>query len=351
MTDLLAAPAVSRPEPVLEVTDVEVHFGRVQALRGVSLTVGPGEVLGLVGESGSGKSTLGRCVVGLLRPTHGNIRVGAQDITTMSRRDMRSVRKGAQIIFQDPGASLDPRIRIHEIVAEPLKIHRVGTSAEQKRAVERLLETVGLNKSYVDRYPHQLSGGQRQRVSVARALALSPKLLVADEPTSALDVSVQAQILNLMVDLQAEMSFSCLFITHDLSAVEYLADRIAVMYLGRIIEIGSRRDIFASAAHPYTQALLSAAPVADPARQRSRRRIVLRGDVPSPLDVPKGCAFASRCPFVMDICLSVDPELRAAERVAGAETPTAAEMDERHLSACHLTNCDRSAPDTMERTP
>lgn len=344
MTETSSAPGVDVRGPALEVKDVEVHFGKVQALRGVSLSVAPGEVVGLVGESGSGKSTLGKCVVGLLRPSRGSILVGGQEVTTMKRRDLRSVRRGAQIIFQDPGASLNPRFRIKEIIAEPLKIHQVGSAAERAQVVNRLLEAVGLNPSYANRYPHQLSGGQRQRVSVARALALSPQLLVADEPTSALDVSVQAQILNLMVDLQAEMQFSCLFITHDLSAVEYLADRIAVMYLGRIIEVGSRKDIFGGAAHPYTQALLSAAPIADPVRQRAREHIVLRGDAPSPLEVPVGCAFASRCPFVMDICLSEDPRLSQVQHLAGESSPTPTAADHSHLSACHLTGASTLAP-------
>jgi peptide/nickel transport system ATP-binding protein len=314
---------------VLEVNDLVKHFharGRgqhVRAVDGVSLSIGPGEVLGLVGESGSGKSTIGRCVLRLTEPTSGSVSLGGRDVTHLSRRAMRPLRRDVHMVFQDPYSSLNPRFTVGQIVAEPLRRHGVARGAGAGTRVREMLERVGLGADMRDRRPHELSGGQRQRVGLARALVLEPKLVVADEPVSALDVSVQASVLNLVADLQRDMGFSCLFITHDLSVVEFLADRIAVMYLGRIVETGPTAKIFTGPQHPYTQALLSAAPVADPARQRSRERVVLGGEVPSPLDPPTGCRFHTRCPVAVDLCRTDEPRLTG---VREADRPV----------ACHL---------------
>ncbi|WP_163510627.1 ABC transporter ATP-binding protein [Fodinicola acaciae] len=312
---------------VLEVRDLVKHYGRVRAVDGVSFDIGPGEVLGLVGESGSGKSTVGRCLVRLTEPTAGTIRLQCRDInrdiSRASRRTMRPIRRDIHIVFQDPYSSLNPRFTVGQIVAEPVRRHRLASGAELDNRVVRMLERVGLPSSVRNRYPHELSGGQRQRVGLARALVLEPALVIADEPVSALDVSVQAAVLNLITDLQAEMGFSCLFITHDLSVVEFLADRIAVMYLGQIVEYGPREQIFQAPQHPYTQALLSAAPVPDPAVQRQRRRVVLSSDVPSPVAPPSGCRFHTRCPVAIEKCRTKEPAL------TDERTP-------RHLAACHL---------------
>ncbi len=321
-------------EPVLELTDLVKHYparGRdrfVHAVDGVSLSIGPGEVLGLVGESGSGKSTIGKCVLRLVEPTGGSVALGGRDITHLSRRALLPLRREVHMVFQDPFSSLNPRFTIGQIVTEPLLRHRVakGRKADERAAV--MLERVGLRAEMRGRYPHELSGGQRQRVGLARALVLEPKLVVADEPVSALDVSVQASVLNLISDLQRDMGFSCLFITHDLSVVEFLADRIAVMYLGHIVETGTREQIFTDPRHPYTQALLSAAPVPDPVEQRRRRRVVLGGDIPSPVDPPPGCRFHTRCPVAIDICRHQPPSLIAAPADPGSG----------HLAACHVAN-------------
>jgi oligopeptide transport system ATP-binding protein len=321
-------------QPVLEVSDLVKHYparGRervVHAVDGVSLTIGPGEVLGLVGESGSGKSTIGKCVLRLTEPTSGTVRLGGADITHLSRRAMLPLRRQVHMVFQDPFSSLNPRFTVGQIVAEPLLRHRVAKGAEADSRTARMLERVGLRAQMRGRYPHELSGGQRQRVGLARALVLEPKLVVADEPVSALDVSVQASVLNLISDLQRDMGFSCLFITHDLSVVEFLADRIAVMYLGGIVETGTRQEVFAAPRHPYTRALLSAAPVPDPVRQRRRERVVLGGDIPSPLDPPAGCRFHTRCPIAVDICREKVPRL-----LAGTGDRAAA-----HPAACHVAN-------------
>ncbi|WP_030252822.1 ABC transporter ATP-binding protein [Streptomyces violens] len=300
--------------PVLEVRDLERYFttsgGVVRAVDGVSLTIGRGEVLGLVGESGSGKSTVGRCVVRLDEPTGGRIALKGTDITHLSRRALRPLRTDMHLVFQDPSSSLDPRMTTGQIVAEPLRLHRLVPKSGLRARVEELLGQVGLRPEHADRHPHELSGGQRQRISLARALSVAPDLLIADEPTSALDVSVQASVLNLLADLQRDRGFGCLFITHDLAAVEFLADRIAVMYLGRIVEEAPTAQLFAAPLHPYTQALLSAAPVPDPTTQRARERIVLHGDLPSPLSPPPGCHFHTRCPVAVDRCRTDVPELR-----------------------------------------
>ncbi|MEU7861658.1 oligopeptide/dipeptide ABC transporter ATP-binding protein [Nonomuraea sp. NPDC049141] len=312
---------------ILEIDNLVKHYGQVRAVDGLSLSIGEGEVLGLVGESGSGKSTVGKCVLRLTEPTSGGIRLDGRDITHLSRRAMRPLRRDVHIVFQDPYSSLNPRFTIEQIVGEPLLHHGLASRREAGGRVAAMLEQVGLRPEMRTRFPHELSGGQRQRVGLARALILEPKLVVADEPVSALDVSVQASVLNLITDLQREMGFSCLFITHDLSVVEFLADRIAVMYLGKIVESGPTAQIFAEPRHPYTQALLSAAPVADPVRQRERRRIVLGGDVPSPVDPPSGCRFHTRCPLVYDACRTSEPEL-TDPRTSG------------HPVACHLVTAD-----------
>jgi oligopeptide transport system ATP-binding protein len=316
---------------VLEVVDLVKHFGAVRAVDGVSLTVGHGEVLGLVGESGSGKSTLGRCVTRLVPVTSGSVRINGTDISGLSRRRLRPLRRDFNIVFQDPASSLNPRMTVADIVGEPLHLHRVGTVPARRGRVSDLLDQVGLQADVARRYPHELSGGQRQRVSLARALSAGPSLLVADEPTSALDVSVQAAVLNLIGALQAELGFACLFVTHDLAAVEFLAQRVAVMYLGTLVEVADRASLFAAARHPYTQALLSAAPIPDPRVQRTRRRIVLAGEMPSPVNPPSGCRFHPRCPVAVAECARVVPPLRPVG-------PSG------ELVACHLVADDGSGP-------
>ncbi|HEY0618088.1 MAG TPA: oligopeptide/dipeptide ABC transporter ATP-binding protein [Kribbella sp.] len=316
----------------LELDDLVMHFGPVRAVDGVSLQIRKGTVVALVGESGSGKSTVGRCIVRLLEPTGGTVRLADSDITHLSRRQLRPHRRDVSIVFQDPAGSLDPRLSVGDIVGEPLRLMRRGNNST---AVAESLRRVGLRPEVAQRSPHELSGGQRQRVSIARALISEPSLLVADEPTSALDVSVQASVLNLLADLQRDLGFACLFITHDLSAVEYLADEVAVMYLGQLVEQGPRERIFGVPAHPYTQALLSAAPVPDPVAQRSRQPVLLGDDLPSAIDPPSGCRFHTRCPVAVDKCRTVVPE----SRVIG---------EGGHRVACHLVNDDGTGPDVRE---
>jgi oligopeptide transport system ATP-binding protein len=317
--------------PSLEVVDLVKHFGPVRAVDGVSLTVQPGEVLGLVGESGSGKSTLGRCVTRLVPITDGTVRVNGTDISRLSRHKLRPLRRHFNIVFQDPASSLNPRLTVAEIVGEPLRLHRILTGPARRSRVSEMLAQVGLGTEVGRRYPHELSGGQRQRVSLARALSAGPALLVADEPTSALDVSVQASVLNLIGRLQSDLGFACLFITHDLAAVEFLAQRVAVMYLGKLVEVAHRESLFAGPRHPYTQALLSAAPIPDPLIQRARRRVVLTGEVPSPVDPPSGCRFHPRCPVAVPDCAQVVPPLRPVGPAG-------------ELVACHLVQDDGSGP-------
>ncbi|MBA2503874.1 MAG: dipeptide ABC transporter ATP-binding protein [Pyrinomonadaceae bacterium] len=303
----------------------------VRAVDGVTFEILPGETLGLVGESGCGKSTVGRLLLRLIEPTEGEIYFEDQNITVLRGKALRDLRGGMQIIFQDPYASLNPRIRVRDIVAEPLVIHGIGGKSEQRERVADLFRKVGLDPDYMDRYPHEFSGGQRQRIGIARALALNPKLIVADEPVSALDVSVQAQVVNLLEDLQSELGLTYLFISHGLAVVEHISNRVAVMYLGRIVEVASAIELYANPLHPYTRALLSAIPIPDPTRKRER--IVLTGDVPTPINPPSGCRFHTRCPDAIPECSQIDPDLRevapghtvACIRVPGwADAPTAA---------------------------
>lgn len=329
-------------EPVLQVEDLVKHFPVgsglrrserevVRAVDGLSLSVAPGQVHGLVGESGSGKTTVGRCVVRLERPTSGRILLAGRDIAQLSGRQLRPLRRKMHIVFQDPYSSINPRMKIGAVVGEPLRLHQVADGSERDDRVDEMLRRVGLRPDLRHRFPHELSGGQRQRVGLARALVVGPALLVADEPVSALDVSVQASILNLIADLQHELQFSCLFITHDLSVVEHVSDRISVMYLGKVVETADRQQLFTDPQHPYTQALLSAAPVPDPTVQRSRQRVVLGGDPPSPIDPPAGCPFHPRCPVAEDRCRTEVPFLR---QVTGPG----------HQVACHLVDPVRGAP-------
>ena len=306
-------------DPLLDVADVVKNFyGKsssglrsvrytVQAVSGVSFTLGFGETLGLVGESGSGKSTVGRCVIQLIKPTSGSVKYNGRELTTMGAGELRALRKEMQIVFQDPYASLDPRMTVGASIAEPLKIHGIPGNHETK--VRNLLDLVGLSPLHAKRFPHEFSGGQRQRIGIARALALDPKLLVLDEPVSALDVSIQAGVMNLLEDIQNELGLAYLFIAHDLSVVRHISDVVAVMYLGRLVEMAPSEELFTHPAHPYTQALLSAVPEPDPTVERERRRIVLTGDVPSPINPPSGCRFRTRCPKAADICATDTPRL------------------------------------------
>ena len=296
------------------------HVADVKAVDGVSFYIMEGEILGLVGESGCGKSSLGRTLLRLEEPTAGRILYRGSDITIWNKRQLKELRKEAQMIFQDPQSSLDPRMTIGDSIGEALLIHGLGSEKERLERVGELLKEVGLEPEHTMRYPHELSGGQKQRIGIARALAVNPKLIVADEPVSALDVSVQAQILNLLMDLQGELGLAYLFIAHDLSVIGQVSDRIAVMYLGQIIEMANRKDLFSHPLHPYTEALLSAVPLPDP--RRKRERILLQGEVPSPVEPPPGCRFHTRCPRAMEICSQEEPVL---QRRSGS-----------HLVSCHL---------------
>lgn len=317
--------------PLLEIRNLKMYFpvnaggwlhrapSYVKAVDGVSLSVRKGETFGLVGESGCGKTTLGHCVLRLLQPTGGQIWFNGTNILAQSKRKMRYLRQKMQVIFQDPYSSLDPRHTIRRIIGEPLIVHRLMNRADRERKLENLIELVGMRSDHLHRFPHEFSGGQRQRICVARALSLDPELIIADEPVSALDVSIQAQILNLLVDLQEKFQLTYIFISHDLSVVRHIADRVAVMYLGKIVESAVSKDLFAHPRHPYTHSLLSAVPVANP--HLAGQEIVLEGDIPSPLNPPPGCVFHPRCPKMKPYCREVSPELR--------------EMDENHQVACH----------------
>ena len=312
---------------LLEVRDLVKHFtvgrGIVRAVDGVSFSIERGETLGLVGESGCGKTTTGRCILQLERPTSGTVRFEGRELTTLNQTELRAVRRKMQVIFQDPYSSLNPRMTVGQIIAEPIAVHNVVSGAAARAArVKDLLNRVGLLSQHANRYPHEMSGGQRQRVGIARALAMEPSLIVCDEPVSALDVSIQAQIINLLEDLQAEFGLTYLFIAHDLAVVRHISDRVIVMYLGKIAEMADRKTIYDSPKHPYTRALLSAVPIPDPELEAQRERIVLGGEVPSALNPPSGCVFHPRCPIAIDRCKHDIPLLR--------------DLMPGHSAACHL---------------
>jgi len=309
MTELLRVDNLEKHFPVTRGLVFQKQVGSVKAVDGVNFSLNSGETLGVVGESGCGKSTMARCVARLLEPTGGSIMFDGRDITHLDRADMRPVRRDMMMVFQDPYASLNPRKRVGSIVGEPLEVHGVGSDDERKRRVQELLEIVGLNPEHYNRFPHEFSGGQRQRIGIARALAINPKLIICDEPVSALDVSVQAQILNLLKDLQQHFGLTYIFIAHDLNVVRHISDRVLVMYLGRAVEVGSRDDLYREPKHPYSGALLSAVPIADPEQGRNRKQIVLEGDVPSPLNPPNACHFHPRCPRFVDGKCNVDTPL------------------------------------------
>ncbi|KOT44222.1 peptide ABC transporter ATP-binding protein [Streptomyces caelestis] len=344
-------------EPVLEVSGLVKHYpltrgvvfrkqvGAVRAVDGVDFTLGRGETLGIVGESGCGKSTVAKMLVNLERPTAGSIRYKGEDITRLSGRALKAVRRNIQMVFQDPYTSLNPRMTVGDIIGEPYEIHpEAAPKGDRRRRVRELLDVVGLDPEYANRYPHQFSGGQRQRIGIARGLALRPEVIVADEPVSALDVSVQAQVVNLMDRLQSEFGLAYVFIAHDLSIVRHLSDRVGVMYLGRIVETGTDTEIYEHPTHPYTQALLSAVPVPDPRARERRERIILGGDVPSPTDVPSGCRFRTRCWKARERCALEAPALAVPAWFEASGGPAA------HDSACHFAEAvpvGRSAPEQV----
>jgi len=331
-------------QPLLDVRDLKKHFpirkglfrriaGYVYAVDGISFALGYGETLGLVGESGCGKSTAGKTILKLMDPTSGVVRLEGRDITRLDRQTMQPIRREMQMIFQDPYSSLNPRLKAGTIVGEPLTVHRIASGQEKADRVAALFKRVGLRPDDMKKYPNEFSGGQRQRIGIARALALNPRLIIGDEPVSALDVSIQAQVINLLIDLQREFHLSYLFIAHDLAVVQHISHRIAVMYLGRLVELADKRSLFTSPLHPYTEALLSAVPVPDPSADRAGR-IVLTGDVPSPVKPPSGCHFHTRCPYVMDHCRAVAPNYR--------------EVRPGHWVACHLRDGEGPVASTSD---
>ncbi len=321
---------------LVDVRDLKMYFpltrgiiiqrviGYVRAVDGISFSIARGQTLGLVGESGSGKTTIGRTIVRLYKPTAGQILFGDKDLATLGGEELRQVRQQVQMIFQDPFASLNPRFTIGSLIAEPMHIYKIASNAEIRERTLELLRVVGLRSEYIDRYPHEFSGGQRQRIAVARALSINPEFVIADEPVSALDVSIRAQVLNLLQRLQEQFNLTYLFVSHDLSVVRHVADRIAVMYLGKIVELSDRDELYAAPKHPYTKALLSAIPIPDPQIEKRRRRIILSGDLPSPIKIPSGCRFHTRCPMAQDICSEIEPVYEAKE---GHE----------HYAACHFS--------------
>jgi oligopeptide transport system ATP-binding protein len=323
-------------KPLVRVENLTKHFpitrglifqkqvGAVQAVDGLNFEIYQGETFGMVGESGCGKSTTGRAILQLHKPTAGKVFYEDTELTTATPQTMQHMRRNMQIIFQDPYASLNPRMTVGNIIAEPLDVHNIGTNEERRERVQDLLRLVGLNPYFVNRYPHEFSGGQRQRIGVARALALEPKFIVCDEPISALDVSIQAQVVNLLEKLQDELGLTYLFIAHDLSMVRHISNRVSVMYLGKMVELATRDELYANPLHPYTQALLSAVPIPDPVKESKRKRIILEGDVPSPINPPSGCHFHPRCPIAAEICSQADPEWR--------------EVSTGHWVACHLVD-------------
>ncbi len=332
MVDTLVA-----SKTLVDVRDLKMHFpltsglliqrtvGYVRAVDGVSFSINRGETLGLVGESGSGKTTIGRTMVRLYKPTGGEILFGGQDLAKLSGEDLRQLRRRIQMVFQDPYASLNPRFTIGSLIAEPVHIYGLGSAKEIRDKTVELLRVVGLRTEYIDRYPHEFSGGQRQRIAVARTLSINPEFVILDEPVSALDVSVRAQVLNLLQRLQRQFHLTYLFVSHDLSVVRHVADRIAVMYLGKIVELADCDELYARPKHPYTQALLSAVPIPDPQIEKRRQRIILAGDLPSPINIPSGCRFHTRCPMAQQICREVEPAFEPKE---GRE----------HYAACHFSD-------------
>src|SRR5712692_7770619 len=331
MADTLVA-----SKTLVDVRDLKMYFpvtrgivfqrvvGNVRAVDGISFSIERGQTLGLVGESGSGKTTIGRTIVRLYKPTAGQILFDGKDLAALSGEELRQERRRVQMIFQDPYASLNPRYTIGSLIAEPMHIYKVASNREIRERTEELLRVVGLRPEYIDRYPHEFSGGQRQRIAVARALSINPEFIIADEPVSALDVSIRAQVLNLLQRLQQQFNLTYLFVSHDLSVVRHVANRIAVMYLGKIVELSDRDELYAAPKHPYTKALLSAIPIPDPQIEKRRQRIILSGDLPSPINIPSGCRFHTRCPMAQDICREVEPAYEAKE---GPE----------HYAACHFS--------------
>ena len=337
----MMTPAVTEAMPatdaLLRVDDLKMHFpitqgiiiqrqiGAVKAVDGVSLVVPRGQTLGLVGESGSGKSTIGRCIVRLYKPTSGHMYLEDNDLAAAQGPQLRTLRRRIQMIFQDPYASLNPRYTVGSLVAEPMYIHKIGTRKEIQDRTEELLDKCGMNRRFVDRYPHEFSGGQRQRIAIARAIAIEPEFVIADEPVSALDVSIRAQIINLMLRLQQQMGLTYLFISHDLSVVRHVAQTVAVMYLGKIMEVTNRNELYENPLHPYTVALLSAVPIPNPRIEKRRKRIILKGDLPSPVNVPSGCRFHTRCPLAQEICRVEEP-------------PLIDKTGSGHFAACHFSD-------------